>query len=138
VSFRPERSGGKEIHLRASNNGVPFPALRAVRERHGSSPRPCIGDEEKNAALSFQRQKRIDALPVESLPISKTFAESSPNAPYTGHCYANPRSESEHMSNEVKTWKRSKKADAGNPYEYAAVRLKGNTQEYYATSYMDV
>jgi hypothetical protein len=42
------------------------------------------------------------------------------------------------MSNEVKTWKRSKKADASNPYEYAAVRLKGNTQEYYVTTYMDV
>ncbi len=115
VSFRPERSGGKEIHLRARNNGFTFSALRAARGRHGSSPRPCIGDEEKNAALSFQRQKRIDALPVESLPISKTFAESYPIGSYTGHCYAILRSESEHMSNEVKTCKRSKKADASNP-----------------------
>jgi hypothetical protein len=31
------------------------------------------------------------------------------------------------MSNEVKTWNRSRKAHASNPYEYAAIRLKGNT-----------
>jgi hypothetical protein len=75
----------------------------------------------------FSAKKRIDTSPVESLPISKTFAESSPIGSYTGHCYAIPRSKSEHMSNEVKTWKRSRKADASNPYEYAAIRLKGNT-----------
>jgi hypothetical protein len=75
----------------------------------------------------FSAKRRLGTSPVESLPISTTFAESSPIGSYDGHCYAIPRSESEHMSNEVKTWNRSRKAHASNPHEYAAIRLKGNT-----------
>jgi hypothetical protein len=75
----------------------------------------------------FSAKRRLGTSPVESLPISTTFAESSPIGSYDGHCYAIPRSESEHMSNEVKTWNRFRKAHASTPYEYAAIRLKGNT-----------